>query len=186
MNNASVSLIRRNTIADSSLAPPRAVEPNRERCSLPSCAIVAPAGEHQRPRRRKQSMGLTLEEANRILRGTLAKAQELNIKISAAICDPGGRPIALQRMDNTMWASAYAAQGKAVVSAAFGRPSGEMAERADMPALRGLAAAEGGHMIMAQGAVPIIRNGVVEGACGISGGTSQQDEDCARAGVAQL
>ena len=81
-------------------------------------------------------MGLTLEEANRILRGTLAKAQELNIKISAAICDPGGRPIALQRMDNTMWASAYAAQGKAVVSAAFGRPSGEMAERADMPALR--------------------------------------------------
>jgi uncharacterized protein GlcG (DUF336 family) len=129
-------------------------------------------------------MGLTLEEANRILRGTLAKAQELNIKISAAICDPGGRPIALQRMDNTMWASAYAAQGKAVVSAAFGRPSGEMAERADMPALRGLAAAEGGHMI----AVPIIRNGVVEGACGVSGGTSQQDEDedCARAGVAQL
>jgi hypothetical protein len=54
-------------------------------------------------------------------------------------------------MDNTMWASAYAAQGKAVVSAAFGRPSGEMAERADMPALRGLVAAEGGHMIMAQG-----------------------------------
>jgi glc operon protein GlcG len=43
-----------------------------------------------------------------------------------------------------------------------------------------------GHMIMAQGAVPIIRNGVVEGACGVSGGTSQQDEDCARAGVAQL
>src|SRR3984893_9608144 len=169
-----------------SLAQPRAVEPNRERCSMPSCAIVTPAGEHQRPRRRKQSMGLTLEEANRILRGTLAKAQELNIKISAAICDPGGRPIALQRMDNTMWASAYAAQGKAVVSAAFGRPSGEMAERPDMPALRGLAAAEGGHMIMAQGAVPIIRNGVVEGACGVSGGTSQQDEDCARAGVAQL
>src|ERR1700720_712160 len=161
-------------------------ETNRERCSMPSCAIVTPAREHQRPRRRKQSMGLTLEEANRILRGTLAKAQELNIKISAAICDPGGRPIALQRMDNTMWASAYAAQGKAVVSAAFGRPSGEMAERADMPALRGLAAAEGGHMIMAQGAVPIIRNGVVEGACGVSGGTSQQDEDCARAGVAQL
>ena len=45
---------------------------------------------------------------------------------------------------------------------------------------------QGGHMIMAPGAVPIIRNGVVEGACGVSGGTSQQDEDCARAGVAQL
>ena len=31
-----------------------------------------------------------------------------------------------------------------------------------------------------------IRLSVVEGACGVGGGTSQQDEDCARAGVAQL
>jgi len=101
-------------------------------------------------------MGLTLEEANRILRGALAKAQELNIKISASICDAGGRPVAFQRMDNVIWASAYASQGKAVASAAFGRPSGEMAERADQPTPRGVAAAEGGHMIMGQGAVPII------------------------------
>ena len=118
-------------------------------------------------------MGLTLEEANRILRGALAKAQELNIKISAAICDAGGRLVAFQRMDNAIWASAYASQGKAVASAAFGRPSGEMAERADQPTPRGVAAAEGGHMIMGQGAVPIMRNGVVEGACGVSGGTAQ-------------
>ena len=119
-------------------------------------------------------MGLTLEEANRVLRGALAKAQELNIKISAAVCDAGGRLVAFQRMDNAIWASAYASQGKAVASAAFGRPSGEMAERADQPTPRGIAAAEGGHMIMGQGAVPIIRNGVVEGACGVSGGTAQQ------------
>jgi uncharacterized protein GlcG (DUF336 family) len=31
-----------------------------------------------------------------------------------------------------------------------------------------------------------VRNGVVEGACGVGGGTAQQDEDCARAGVAKL
>src|SRR5208283_5915008 len=135
---------------------------------------------------RKRAVALTLEEANRILRSALAKAQELNIKISAAVCDSGGRLVALQRMDNAIWASAYGCQGKAVASAAFGRPSGEMAERADQPTPRGIAAAEGGHMIMGQGAVPIIRNGVVEGACGVGGGTSQQDEDCARAGIAQL
>ena len=123
-------------------------------------------------------MGLTLEEGNRVLRGALAKAQELNIKISAAVCDAGGRLVVFQRMDNAIWASAYASQGKAVASAAFGRPSGEMVERADQPTPRGIAAAEGGHMIMGQGAVPIIRNGVVEGACGVSGGTGQQDEDC--------
>lgn len=131
-------------------------------------------------------MTLTLDEANRILRGALAKATELNIKISAAVCDGGGRLVAFQRMDGAIWASVYGSQGKAVASAGFGRPSGEMAARADQPTPRGIAAAEGDHMIMGQGAVPIIRNGVVEGACGVGGGTSQQDEDCARAGVAQL
>jgi glc operon protein GlcG len=130
-------------------------------------------------------MSLTLEEANRILRGALAK-QELNIRISAAVCDAGGRPVAFQRMDNAIWASAYASHGKAIASAAFGRPSGEMADRADQPTPRGVVAAEGGHIIMGQGAVPIIRNGVVEGACGVSGGTGQQDEDCSRAGIVQL
>ena len=57
---------------------------------------------------------------------------------------------------------------------------------ADHPTPRGIAAAEGGHMIMGQGAVPIIRNGVIEGACGVGGGTAQQDEDCALAGVTKL
>ena len=94
--------------------------------------------------------------------------------------------IALQRMDNAIWASAYGCQGKAVASAGFGRASGEMAARADQPTPRGIAAASGGEMIMGQGAVPIIRNGVVEGACGVGGGSSQEDEDCASAGVALL
>jgi glc operon protein GlcG len=131
-------------------------------------------------------MALTLEEANRIARGAEAKARELNIRISVAVCDAGGRLVAFQRMDNAIWASAYGSQGKAVASAAFGRPSGELAERAAQPTPAGIAAAEGGHMIMGQGAVPILRDGVVEGACGVGGGTAQQDEDCARAGVGQL
>ena len=42
-------------------------------------------------------MSLTLEEANRTIRSALAKAHELNIKISAAVCDAGGRPLAFQR-----------------------------------------------------------------------------------------
>ena len=41
-------------------------------------------------------------------------------------------------------------------------------------------------MIMGQGGFPIIRDGVVEGGRGVGGGTSQQDEDCARAGVKDL
>ncbi len=131
-------------------------------------------------------MVLTLEEANRIAQGVMVKAEELNIKINVAICDTGGRLLAFQRMDNARWAGIYGSQAKAIASAAFGRSSGELTERADHPTFRGIVAGEGGHLIMGQGAVPIIRNGVVEGACGVGGGTSQEDEDCARAGVDQL
>lgn len=131
-------------------------------------------------------MGLTLDEANRVIEGAIAKAKEFDIRISVAVCDAGGRLLAFQRMDGTIWASVYGSQGKAVASAAFARPSGELTERADHPTPRGIAAAEGGHMIMGQGAVPILRDGVAIGACGVGGGTGQQDEDCARAGVAGL
>lgn len=131
-------------------------------------------------------MALTLEEANRIADGALAKAREFGIKVSVAICDGGGRLLAFQRMDNAIWASVYGCQGKAVASAAFGRPSGDLTERADHPTFRGIVAAEGGHMMLGRGAVPIIRNGIVVGACGVGGGTGQEDEDCARAGVERL
>jgi uncharacterized protein GlcG (DUF336 family) len=131
-------------------------------------------------------MALTLAEANQIVQATVTKAREMNIRISVAVCDAGGRLLAFNRMDGAIWGSVYGSQGKAIASAAFARPSGELTERAGSPIIQGIAAAEGGHMIPSQGAVPIIRNGVLEGACGVGGGTSQQDEDCARAGVAKL
>jgi glc operon protein GlcG len=131
-------------------------------------------------------MSLTLEEANRIVAGAIEKAQQLNIKISAAVVDAGGRLVAFGRMDNAIWSGVYGSQGKAVASAAFGRASGDMAPRADQPTPRGIAARSGGEMIMGQGAVPILRNGTVIGACGVGGGTSQEDEDCARAGLERL
>ena len=131
-------------------------------------------------------MALTLAEANRIIDGAVAKAQEVNIRVSVAVCDAGGRLLAFQRMDNAIWASAYGSQGKAVASAAFGRASGELQPRADQPTPRGIALRSGGEMILGQGAVPILRDGIVIGACGVGGGTSQEDEDCARAGIERL
>ena len=131
-------------------------------------------------------MTLTLDEANRVIEGAIAKAKELNIRVSVAVCDAGGRLVAFQRMNNAIWGSAYGSQGKAVASAAFGRASGELSERANHPTPAGIREAEGGHMIMGQGAVPILREGRIDGACGVGGGTAQEDEDCARAGVAKL
>jgi glc operon protein GlcG len=131
-------------------------------------------------------MALTLAEANQVVQAAIEKAREMNIRISVAVCDAGGRLMAFNRMDNAIWGSVYGSQGKAIGSVAFGRASGELQERAGTPIIQGIMAGEGGHMIPSQGAMPILKNGVVIGACGVGGGTSQQDEDCARAGVAKL
>lgn len=126
-------------------------------------------------------MALTLAEANRIVQGTIAKAEEFNIKICVAVVDAGGRMVAFNRMDGAHWTGTYGAPGKAVAAAGYGRPSGAIDP--DRHINRGIIAAEGGHIIAEKGGVPIIRNGVIDGACGVGGGTSEQDEDCASAGV---
>ena len=94
---------------------------------------------------------MTLTDANRVVQGAIAKAEELNIKLSVAVCDAGGRLIAFGRMDGSNWSGVYGSQGKAITSAAFGRASGLLQERADIPVFRGIVAAEGGHMILSQG-----------------------------------
>ncbi len=131
-------------------------------------------------------MAITLEEANRMVAGAIAKANEFNIKINVSVCDAGGRLVAFNRMDGAIWGGAYGSQGKAVASAAFGRTSGELQERASSPIVSGILNAEGGHGIASQGGAPVIRNGVVDGAVGVGGGSSQEDEDCAKAGIAKI
>ena len=81
-------------------------------------------------------MALTLAEANQVMQAAMDKAREINIKISVAVCDGGGRLMAFNRMDAAIWASAYGSQGKAIASVAFARPSGELAERAGSPIIR--------------------------------------------------
>ena len=131
-------------------------------------------------------MAITLDEANKMVAGAIAKANELNIKINVAVCDAGGRLLAFNRMDGAIWGGAYGAQGKAVASAAFGRTSGELQGRSESPIMKGILAAEGGHGIPSQGGAPVLRDGIVDGAVGVGGGTSQQDEDCAKAGIATV
>jgi glc operon protein GlcG len=128
-------------------------------------------------------MALTLEEANRAIQGALAKAQELSVKVSVAVCDQSGRLVAFQRMDNAILASLFASQGKAITSVTVGRPSGDAP---DNPTLASIVAAVGGAFVPGKGGVPLIRGGIVVGACGVAGATWDQDEVCARAGAEQL
>ena len=117
-----------------------------------------------------------------MIQAALAKARELNVKISVAVCDTGGNLVALNRMDGAIAVSAMVAQGKAAASADFGRASGTLP--ADSPVLQAVIAAHGGRILPAQGAVPVVKSSELVGAIGASGATAEQDEQCAQAGAA--
>ena len=129
-------------------------------------------------------MAITLAEANRMVQAAVAKADELSVQVSIAVCDAGGNLLAFNRMQGASAVSATVAQGKAAASAGFGRASGTL--QADSPVIQSVIAIMGGRMLPAQGAVPVLKDGEVVGAIGGSGATSQQDEECAQAGSAAL
>ncbi len=130
-------------------------------------------------------MFLRLDEAKRIAEGAIEKANEFDIKISVAVCETGGKLLVFKRMDGAEWAGVYASKGKALASAAFNLSSGRI-PGAQSHNHQQIARNEGGHMIIAKGAAAIYREGDVIGACGVYGGTEEQDEQCARAGIAKV
>ena len=131
-------------------------------------------------------MTLQLAEANRIIQAAIGKAEELDFKVCVAVLDAGGRLVAFARMDEAVWAGVYGAIGKAVAASAFGNPTEGVEKIAEAPVVKGIVATEGGNMITASGAVPIKREGVVIGACGVGGARGTGDHDIATAGVAAL
>ena len=90
------------------------------------------------------------------------------------------------RTDGASWRTPPISRAKAVAAACFGRPSGALTDDALSTVFRGLMAMEGGHMIPGQGALPAFRGGELVGAVGGSGGSGQQDEDAAKAGIDAL
>jgi len=122
-------------------------------------------------------MSIRLAEANRAIEAALAKAHDLAVKISVAICDADGRPVAEAHR---------ASYGKALVAATSGRPSGdesiEFSE--DFKDFRtATVMGEAVPFIRRPGGLPIIRAGQVEGALGVAGATDEQDVECALAGI---
>ena len=126
---------------------------------------------------------LTLAESEQILAAAKAKVFEMGAKMSVSVVDPRGDLIGMFRTDGASWRTPAISRAKAVSAACFGRPSGDLTDNAMSPVFRGLMAMEGGHMIPGQGALPVFKGGELVGAVGGSGGTAQQDEDSARAGI---
>lgn len=129
---------------------------------------------------------VTLEAANRICDAALAKAAEMGVKVSVSVVDSGTNLVALKRMDDAIMLSIEGSRGKAVASVLFGKPSSELEELADRAVFRALMTQMGGRLIMAIGAVPIISDGDVIGACGVGGASGEEDVECAKSGVSAL
>ena len=132
------------------------------------------------------SGSLILAEANSILGAAISKARELNISVSVTVCDTQGHLIALNRMDGALSESDRFSIGKAIASAATGLPSDQIEGMLDHPSAE-VIVAEGMHAYRIRGGLPIFRDGQVAGGCGVDGAPShEQEEECARAGIASL
>jgi uncharacterized protein GlcG (DUF336 family) len=107
--------------------------------------------------------------------------QPMNI----AVMDAGRNLVAFQRMDGAWVASIDIAIDKAFTSAGRGlttREIGEMAQPGQP--LFGINTTNGGRIVIFAGGVPLMREGEVVGAVGVSGGTPDEDHEVAEAGVA--
>src|SRR6266480_1568153 len=130
---------------------------------------------------------LTLELAVRVIDGALARASELTCApLTVVVLDAGGHDIALKRQDGSGILRVDIARGKAWGALGMGFSSRELGERAQkFPSFFGaLTSVSQGRLVPAAGGVLIYdeaRN--VVGAVGISGDTSERDEDCAFYGV---
>lgn len=129
---------------------------------------------------------ITLDEAERVVQAAKAKAVEMGVKLSISVVDARGDLICMVRMDGAPWRTPYISRGKARAAACFGVPSLDLTERALQPVFRAVMEVEKGEFVPGQGALPIFNDGELIGACGGSGGTAQEDEDAARAGIEAL
>jgi uncharacterized protein GlcG (DUF336 family) len=103
------------------------------------------------------------------------------------VCDNQGHLIAFNRIDRAYAEGDRFAIGKAVASAGTGLPSGEIESRVDHPPAADVVA-QGVPALHVRGGLLIFRSGQIEGGCGVDGAPShhEQEEACARAGIASL
>ncbi len=130
---------------------------------------------------------ITLAQANAIIAVALAKAAEMKLKpLTVAVLDAGGHLKALARQDDTSTLRPEMAQAKARGAVALGLGSRAIFERAQEQPFYAQAvnALCNGSLMPVPGGV-LVRDaaGVIVGAVGITGDTSDNDEACAVAGI---
>ena len=128
---------------------------------------------------------ITLEEAKKAATAALAEAAKNKWNMVAAVVDPSGNLVYYEKMDNTQLASANVAIDKARSAALYKRPTKAMQDA--------LAAGGAGLRILrlqgampVEGGIPLLADGKIIGAIGLSGDTSEHDNQCAGVGAAMV
>jgi len=140
------------------------------------CALAGAVAQMPNP----YGLSITLDNARKAAMPALAEAAKNNWSMAVAIVDTAGNLVYYEKMDNTQLGSANVAIDKARSAALFKRPT-----KAFQDALA--AGGEGLRLLRLQGAtpieggIPLVSDGKIVGAIGVSGGTSAQDGQCAKA-----
>ncbi len=126
---------------------------------------------------------LTLAEAQKIAAAAEEEAKKNNFTMCIAVVDDGGHLLYFLRMDEAQFGSIEVSMAKARSAVMFKRPTKVFEDavaggRNAILSLRGAVPLEGG--------VPLLVNGKIIGAIGVSGATAQQDGQVAQAGAAIL
>lgn len=124
---------------------------------------------------------LTLQAAKKIAAAAETEAKKRGATVVIVIVDDAGYPLVLERLDDTQVASVEVGIGKARTAAIFRRPSKVFEDQVRDGRVVALALPGATPL---QGGIPIVYEGKVIGAIGVSGNTPQEDEDIAKVGAA--
>ena len=128
---------------------------------------------------------ITLSAAQAVVDAAQAKATQIDVPMNIAVVDDGGNLVAFTRMDDAWLGSIDIAQNKAYTARAFDMPTKDLAPLAQPGApLYGIEASNHGRLIVFAGGIPLVSGDRVVGAIGVSGGSVEQDQEVAEAGVA--
>jgi glc operon protein GlcG len=126
---------------------------------------------------------ITLETAKQVAAKAAEAANRNRYRVAIAIVDPAGHLVYFEKLDDTQTASVEVAIAKARTASTYRRETRafEEAMAKGRTAILGLPGA-----VPVEGGIPLIRGGRIIGAIGVSGVTSAQDGQVARAGAQSL
>lgn len=130
---------------------------------------------------------ITLGEARRVIDAAERRAEEIGQPEDIAVVDAGGNLKAHVRMDGAFVGSITVSINKAYTAVAFQTETANLQEatRPEGP-IFGLSDAHGGRLVVFPGGIPLVRDGEIVGAIGVSSGSVEQDQEVAQAGAAAL